>query len=271
MALSVATNVGAIAASNAASSVNRSMETSMARLSSGHRINAARDDSAGMAIASRLEAEARGLDMAYRNAADAQSMIDTIESAHIEITNILQRMRELAVQGANETNSTADLNNIKEELDALGNEIDDIADDTEWGGQSLIAAAATLTFQIGNETGEKITVTTTAVSKSGLSVTSPASTVAGYSAYIDDVNSAIATIATSRAKLGAVSNRLDYSMQHFANTSAAIKASLGRIQDTDYAAETTNLAKTQILQQAATSMLAQANASKQSVLQLLQG
>ena len=271
MALSVATNVGALSAANAANSVNRSMETSMARLSTGQRINAARDDSAGMAIASRLESEARGLDMAYKNSADAQAMIDTIESAHIEITNILQRMRELAVQGASATNSDTDRTNIKEEITALVNEIDAIADDTKWGGQTLIASATTLTFQIGNETGETVKVTTTAVSKTALSITAPSNKLSKFSSFIDTVNTAIATIATSRAKLGAVSNRLDYSMQHFANTSANIKASLGRIQDTDFAAETTNLAKTQILQQAATSMLAQANASKQSVLQLLQG
>ena len=273
MALSVATNIGAISAANSASSVNRSMETSMARLASGQRINAARDDSAGMAIASRLESEARGLDMAYKNAADAQSLIDTAESAHIEITNILQRMRELGVQGANETNSTADLTNIKHELTALAAEIDDIADDTKWGGTALIAAAVTFTFQIGNEAGEEVKVTTTAVSTgtAELDVAAPDATIADMSAFVTKANTAIATIATSRAKLGAVSNRLDYTMQHFANTSANIKTSLGRIQDTDYAAETTNLAKTQILQQAATSMLAQANASKQSVLQLLQG
>ena len=271
MALSVATNVGALSAANAASSVNRSMETSMARLSSGYRINGAADDSAGMAIASRLEAEARGLDMAYKNSADAQSMIDTIESAHIEINNILQRMRELAVQGTNATNSDEDRTNIKEEMTALVNEIDAIADDTKWGGQTLIKSKTTLTFQIGNETGETMKVTTTGVSKTALSITAPSNSIGAMSAFIDTVNSAIATIAESRAKLGADSNRLDYAMQHFANTSSNIKASLGRIQDTDFAAETTNLAKTQILQQAATSMLAQANASKQSVLQLLQG
>ena len=273
MALSVATNVGALHAAKAASSVNTSMETSMARLSSGKRINAASDDSAGMAIASRLESEARGLDMAYKNAADAQSLIDTAESAHIEITNILQRMRELAVQGASDTNATADRTNIVHELTALIAEIDDIADDTKWGGTALIAADATFTFQIGNEASEEIVVNTTEISSgtTGLSITAPAATQAGLEAYITATNTAIATVATERAKLGAVSNRLDYAMQHFANTSAAIKSSLGRIQDTDFAAETTNLAKTQILQQAATSMLAQANASKQSVLQLLQG
>ena len=126
MALSVATNIGALAAAKSASSVNKSMETSMARLASGNRINSAADDSAGLAIASRLTAEARGLDMASRNAADAQAMINTVESSHNEISNILQRMRELAVQGASDTNGTADRTNIRTELNQLVSEIDAI-------------------------------------------------------------------------------------------------------------------------------------------------
>ena len=172
MALSVATNIGALAASKAASSVNSSMETSMARLSSGKRINSAADDSAGLAIASRLTSEARGLDMASRNAADAQAMINTIESAHNEIHNILQRMRELAVQGANDTNGTDDRANIRRELTELHEEIDAIKNQTKWAGQTLISAAAgsTFKFQIGDEASEQLTVTTTAIASSSLSV-----------------------------------------------------------------------------------------------------
>jgi flagellin len=271
MALSVATNVGALSAATAASSVNRSMETSMARLSSGSRINSAADDAAGLSIATRLESEARGLDMAYKNAADAQSLVDTADSASIEIGNLLQRMRELAVQGASDTNSTADRTNIKAEIDALISEMDTITADTKWAGNTLIDDANTFVLQIGNEASETITLTTTDSDATALSVALAGTSQANFDAFITLANTGIASIATSRAKLGALSNRLDYAMQHFANTSASIKSSLGRIQDTDYAAETTNLAKTQILQQAATSMLAQANASKQSVLQLLQG
>ena len=273
MALSVATNVGALAAAKSASSVNRSMETSMARLASGSRINAARDDSAGLAIASRLTSEARGLDMAARNAADAQSMIDTIESAHNEIQNILQRMRELAVQGASDTNGTADRANIKKEIDALHAEIDDISSDTKWAGNALISAAATFSYQLGDAKGENLSVTTAKITASDLSVgtTTALTDATGFDSYVDTVNTAIKTIAGHRATYGAVSNRLDHTMSHLATSSEAVKASLGRIQDTDFAAESTNLAKTQILQQAATSMLAQANASKQTVLSLLQG
>ena len=172
MALSVATNIGALAASKAASSVNSSMETSMARLSSGKRINSAADDSAGLAIASRLTSEARGLDMAARNAADAQAMINTIESAHNEIHNILQRMRELAVQGANDTNGTDDRANIRRELTELHEEIDAIKNQTKWAGQTLISAAggSTFKFQIGDEKDEQLTVATTQIASSSLSV-----------------------------------------------------------------------------------------------------
>lgn len=271
MALSVATNVGALSAAVSASSVNRSMETSMARLSSGSRINSAADDAAGLSIATRLEAEARGLDMAYKNAADAQSLVDTADSASIEIGNILQRIRELAVQGASDTNASADRTNIKAEVDELIKEINDIAADTKWAGNTLIDAVNTFKFQIGNEKSETIEFKTTDSDTTALSVSIAGTSQSNMADLITAANTAIASIATSRAKLGATSNRLDYAMQHFANTSAAVKSSLGRIKDTDYAAETTNLAKTQILQQAATSMLAQANASKQSVLQLLQG
>lgn len=271
MALSVATNIGALHAAKAAQSVNASMETSMERLATGARINGADDDSAGMATASRLTSEARGFDMAYRNAADAQSLIDTAESAMIEIENILQRINELAIQGASDTSSTADRNNIVHEITALTEEITNMEEDTKWGGQALIDDDNAFTFQIGNEAGEELAVTTTAMDLTSLSVSIPAATQAGMSSAVTAATTAIASVAEARAKLGANSNQLDYAMQHFATTSTAIKSSLGRIQDTDFAAESTNLAKTQILQQAATSMLAQANASKQSVLQLLQG
>ena len=277
MALSVATNIGALAASKAASSVNSSMETSMARLSSGKRINSAADDSAGLAIASRLTSEARGLDMAARNAADAQAMINTIESAHNEIHNILQRMRELAVQGANDTNGTDDRANIRRELTELHEEIDAIKNQTKWAGQTLISAAAgsTFKFQIGDEANEQLTVTTTAIAASSLSVGSTQvgslTSSANFSSFVTTVNNAISSVAGYRAEYGANSNRLDHVMSNLATNSESVKASLGRIQDTDYAAETTDLAKSQILQQAATSMLAQANASKQTILSLIQG
>ena len=154
MALSVATNIGAIAANKAASAVNRSMENSMERLSTGMRINAARDDSAGLAIASRLTSESRGLDQAIRNSADAQAMIDTIESLHNEVADMLQRIRELAVQAANDTNSSVDRTNISTEMTALASEIDAIASNTKWAGQSLVTASSTFVYQVGDEGDE---------------------------------------------------------------------------------------------------------------------
>ena len=275
MALSVATNIGALAASKAASSVNSAMETSMARLSSGKRINSAADDSAGLAIASRLTSEARGLDMASRNAADAQAMINSIESSHNEISNILQRMRELAVQGANDTNGADDRTNIRKELTELHEEIDAIKNQTKWAGQTLISSASTFKFQIGDEKDETLTLTTTAIAASSLSVGSTQvgslTTSGSFTAFITTVNNAISSIASYRAEYGANSNRLDHVMANLATNSESVKASLGRIEDADYAAETTDLAKSQILQQAATSMLAQANASKQTILSLIQG
>ena len=182
-------------------------------------------------------------------------------------------MRELAVQGSNDTNGTSDRTNIRKELTELGEEIDAIASQTKWAGQDLISGANDFTFQIGDAGEETLTVSTTAISHSGLSSTdiSTLSDAAGFTSYIDELNTAISNVAEYRAEYGANSNRLDHIMSHLATSSENIKASLGRMEDADYAAETTNLAKSQILQQAATSMLAQANASKQTILSLLQG
>lgn len=275
MALSVATNTGAMAAMNAASSVNRSMETSMERLSTGLRINSASDDAAGIAIASRLEADFRGMNQAMRNAADAQSFIDTAEGAYKEVENLLQRIRELSVQGSNSTLGSTDLGYIEDEMTALEAEITAIASNTSWSDQQMLNAATTLTIQTGADASQQFDVVTTALALATLSLGAATSmstpAVSEFEAYITTVDTAIETVNGYRAALGAVSNRLDSTIANLSNNSANIAESLGRIQDADFAAETTSLAKNQILQQAATSMLAQANASKQSVLSLLQG
>jgi len=273
MPMQINTNLGAIMASAAASSVNKSMETSMERLSTGLRINAASDDAAGVAIASRLEAEQRGLNQAIRNAMDAQSLIDTAEGAHAEIENLLQRMRELVVQAHNGTNGTNDLAALKKETDAIITEITNIADTTSWAGVKLTDGTATsLVFQIGARAAETVTVAITDIDATALSVNaiSP-STLATAGADITKIDTAIATLNAQRAALGAISNRLDSTVANLTNASTNISAGLSRIQDADYASESTNLAKNQILQQASTAMLAQANASKQTVLTLLQG
>jgi len=283
MALTVATNTGALMAQAAASSVNKEMEISMERLSTGKRINSAADDAAGVAIASRLSSEIRGTDQAIRNAMDAQALIDTAEGAQIEVVNLLQRMRELAVQAANDTNDSNDRASLDTEFQALESEIDRIGATTSWAGINLLNASTTagtsLSFQVGSRTNDAdvIAVTIKKVNQSGMGASnvSIASEVltsrTAASNAITAMDAAIVSMNAQRGSLGAVSNRLDSTVANLTNISTNLSGGKGRIEDADFAAETTNLAKAQILQQASTAMLAQANASKQNVLSLLQG
>jgi flagellin len=392
--MSINTNLGALMASAASSNVNKAMETSMNRLSTGLRINAAKDDAAGVAIASRLTSEIRGTNQAIRNASDGQAMIDTAEGAHLEIVNILQRMREISIQAANDTNNADDRTNLQAEMTALTTEIDRIATTTAWAGKSLLDGAtpydgsngsaaatahsdkATFKFQVGTGTtgNDLITAQVGAVSAAALSISGTeraelayarnttsgggdttltaadgaagiktltvadwtdaeelsfrlegmdfaidtaeedgyigdetgtaakikdainaaglngitATAAAGVvtitktsalsvsstvnaTAAVDKIDTAINTVNTQRANLGAISNRLDSTISNLTNISTNLEAGRSSIQDADFAAESTSLAKSQIIQQASTAMLAQANASKQGVLQLLQG
>ena len=289
MALAIATNNAALNAAASASSVNRDMETSMARLSTGKRINSASDDAAGVAISSRLSAEIRGTDQAIRNSLDGQALIDTAEGAHKEIENILQRMREVAVQSANDTNNGQDRANLQAEMEAMVTEIDRIAGTTTWAGANLMDATAgtTFSFQVGAATGaqNQIAVSIGAMNATGLgvgdgtvSVVKVNDTVADDGSGdvnartgIDLIDTAIKDVNIQRSKLGAISNRLNHTVNNLTNISSNLSAAKGGIEDADFALETTNLAKNQILQQASTAMLAQANASKQNVLSLLQG
>jgi flagellin len=398
MALAIATNNAALNAAASASSVNRDMETSMARLSTGKRINSASDDAAGVAIASRLSAEIRGTDQAIRNSLDGQALIDTAEGAHKEIENILQRMREVSVQAANDTNNAQDRTNLQAEMDAMITEIDRIAETTTWAGTNLMKADnSVFEFQVGTAVGSanqiKVTVAgmtasdldlsgTSGISKADFSIsqqldgaTAPVAsdtlvltaadadatdgvteiniqhaaasdagavaklTFAGTSVTLtgdaqDDVatinsafgnfgisagvaadyntadnaahdatpevdyitltvpeastgtqlsvssadiartsigkiDEAIKDVNVQRSQLGAVSNRLNHTVNNLTNISSNLSAARGGIEDADFALETTNLAKNQILQQASTAMLAQANASQGNVLALL--
>jgi flagellin len=273
MALSVATNVGAMAASAAASSVNRDMNTSIERLSTGYRINSASDDVAGVSIASRLEADAMGLKQALRNASDAQNFLDTAEGAMEEVKNILLRIRELAVQGSNATNSATDVGYLENEMTALEAEIAAIGTDTTWSDIEMLGAdAGTFQFQVGTNAADEISITTTALTLANLSLDASAVTTNATSeTYITTVDAAIETLNGYRTAIGEVSNRLNHTIANLSNNMRNVAEGLGRIKDTDFAEETTNLTKNQILQQAATAMLAQANASKQGVLSLLQG
>ena len=288
MALAIATNNAALNAAASASSVNRDMETSMARLSTGKRINSASDDAAGVAISSRLSAEIRGTDQAIRNSLDGQALIDTAEGAHKEIENILQRMREVTIPAANDTNNAQDRANLQAEVEAMTSEIDRIAGTTTWAGANLMESAESVfSFQVGAATGaqNQIAVSINSMNATGLgvgdgtvSVVKVNDTVADDGSGdvnartgIDLIDTAIKDVNIQRSKLGAISNRLNHTVNNLTNISSNLSAAKGGIEDADFALETTNLAKNQILQQASTAMLAQANASKQNVLSLLQG
>jgi flagellin len=247
----------------------------MARLASGKRINSAADDPAGVAIASRLNSEIRGTSQAISNALDGQALIDTAEGGHKEVENILQRMREIAVQAANDTNSSQDRANLNEEMKALSTEIDRIAAATSWAGKNLMnEGSSQFSFQVGTSTNAESAITisigsmsATALSLDHTSITVTSSENSQFA--ISAIDQAITSVNSQRSMLGATSNRLNYAVNNLTNVSTNLVAALGRIQDADYAAEITALAKHQILQKAAIAMLAQANASKSYVLTLL--
>ncbi|MGB2379685.1 MAG: flagellin, partial [Paracoccaceae bacterium] len=280
-----ATNTGALMAQAAASSVNKEMEISMERLSTGKRINGASDDAAGVAIASRLTSEIRGTNQAIRNAMDGQALIDTAEGAHEEVVNLLQRMRELAVQSINDTNSSTDRASLNAEYAALETEIDRIGATTSWAGIKLldesagVATDGVLKLQVGSKTSSDDSIAVTIKKIDAAAIGADATdisagditTIALSEATIALLDTAITSVNKQRGSLGAISNRLDSTVSNLTNISNNLAAGKGRIEDADFAAETTTLAKTQILQQASTAMLAQANASKQNVLSLLQG
>ena len=273
--LSINTNIGALKAADAAYSVNKSMETSMERLSSGKRINGAIDDAAGLQITQRHTAEIRGFQQAARNAADGQSLLATAEGAMTEIHNLLQRLREIAVQSASGTNSTADHTALNSEVTALEAEIDRIKNDTTWAGTQLLNAASnsgTFTFQVGPDGGDTIVHTIPSMIHTGttLGISGDVSSRTAASTYIGKIDTAISNVGTEREQIGAVMNRLDYTMSNLSNMATNLSLAKGRIEDADFAAESANLARTQVLQQASMSMLAQANASKQNILALFQ-
>lgn len=269
------TNVKSLVAQNAMTVNNRSLSKAMEQLSTGKRINSAADDAAGLAISSKMTAQIRGLNQAVRNANDAISMIQTAEGATNEITNMLQRMRELAVQAANDTNASGDRTAIQGEYDQLKDEIDRISGNTQWNSMNLldgtVGSSGTVTFQVGANDGDDFTIDVTfeAMDATTLAVSGALSSHSGAQAAIGKLDDAITTVDSFRADLGAKINRLTYASDNLSNISMNTSASRSRIQDADYAMATTELARTQIIQQAATAMLAQANQQPQSVLSLL--
>ncbi|RWU09597.1 flagellin FliC [Pseudidiomarina gelatinasegens] len=251
-----------------------SLQTSMERLSSGLRINSAKDDAAGQAIANRMTAQITGMRQAQRNANDGISMVQTMEGGLNQINDNLQRIRELAVQAASDTNSADDRASIQTEITERVAEIDRIAGGASFNGTNLLdgSALAPLQIQVGSNTtaNDSIQVATVDATSATLGVGALAVTdAASAQAAIDSVDTALSTIDTSRSTLGATLNRFDSVVENLATTSTNLSAARSRIEDADYAVEVSNMTRAQILQQAGTSVLAQANQVPQSVLSLL--
>ena len=313
------TNVSATLTSNALAKNDRAMSQSMERLSTGQRINSASDDAAGLAIASKMTSQIRGLDQAVRNGNDAISMIQTADGAMVEVTNMLQRMREVTVQAASGTNTTDDLAALNIEFKALEAQIDEIAKNTEWNGTKVLdGSAGSVTFQVGASASQTISIEFadlntdfgnpadnsgadqatkagktdkaaddldifTNLSTANASTDSETTdgvleaidldvqviTGSAHATTLGYLDTALDRINSHRATLGATVNRLEYAVDNLANVSQNASASRSRVQDANYATESTELARTQIIQQAGTAMLAQANQQSQSVLALL--
>lgn len=269
------TNIGATIARNAITTNERSMANSMERLSTGLRINSAGDDAAGHAISSRMAADIAGLDMGVRNANDAISMIQVMDGATKEITDMLVRMKELATQAASETYSNSDRTNLDAEYQALELEITRIQANTEWNGMKLLDTdAGAKSIQLG-DSAVSFTFTDwsmgsgTALLDLGADGTQDLTTQVKATAALTAIDNTITDATSEQAKFGAWMNRLAHAADNLLNVSANTDQSRSRIQDADYALETTNLARTQIIAQASTAMLAQANNMKQTVLALL--
>ena len=269
------TNVKSMIAQNAMSVNNRSLGKAMEQLSTGKRINSAGDDAAGLAIVNRMSAQIKALDQSVRNANDGISMMQTAEGATKEITNMLQRMRELSVQAANDSYSATDRTAISNEVTQLKDEITRVATNTQWNGMSILggsASYAAMTFQVGTEgdASSAITVGFSAMNATALTITALSFTTSVEAqGSIEMLDTAITAVDTFRSGLGARINRLTSAADNLANVALNTSASRSQIEDTDYAKATTELAKTQIIQQAASAMLAQANQAPQSVLSLL--
>lgn len=263
-------NMNALNAHRNMSANNVNSGKSMEKLSSGLRINRAGDDAAGLAISEKMRAQVRGLDQASRNSQDGISMLQTAEGALNETHNILQRMRELAVQSSNDTNVTADRNAIDEEFQALSTEITRISNDTEFNKQKLWdGTTSAVDFQVGANAGQKISYTFSKMDASAVSATGNVKTKADAQSAITNIDAGIATISTERAKLGATQNRLEHTIANLNNASENLTAAESRVRDVDMAKEMMNFSKNNILSQAAQAMLAQANQQPQGVLQLL--
>ncbi|RVT45405.1 flagellin FliC [Rheinheimera sediminis] len=276
MALFVNTNVSALNAQRQLINSGKGLDTAFQRLSSGFRINSAADDAAGLQISNRLTSQVNGLDQAIRNANDGISLAQVAEGAMDEITNALQRIRVLAVQSQNGINSSADRIALQKEVSALKTEISRIATTTQFGGVKLLDGLYSSTFLVGANAGQTISVnisrTGGGFGSSGLGIASLSiSSLAGASRALASIDSAINVIDSKRADLGAIQNRFQSTIRNLSNIVENISAARSRIKDTDFAKETAELTRSQILQQASTTILSQANQRPQAALSLLQG
>ncbi|WP_421992685.1 flagellin [Qipengyuania sp.] len=274
------TNIGALKASNAANAASKSLGTAMERLSTGKRINSAKDDAAGLAIATSMTSQVKGMSQAVRNANDGISLAQTAEGALGEVTNMVQRVRELAVQSASETYGATDRANMQKEVDQLAAQINDVMANTKFNGVAVFdtgtanaGAARTVNIQASADSGSQIALSIDALDVSsmhdGTVVTADVSATAAAATTITNSDTLLTAISGARATLGAGQSRLESAVNGLNSNITNLSDARSRIEDTDYSAETTALAKSQILSQASGAMLAQANQSQQNVLSLL--
>lgn len=298
MSIVVNTNVGSLNAQRSLAESGRELATAMERLSSGKKINSAADDVAGFAIAERMTAQVRGLNMATKNANDGLAMLATIENATNDVTDMLQRVRELAVQAANDTNSSTDRAYLQKEVDSLLNEINRVASQTVYNDLNVLDGTRSGTIQVGTDAGQTVSFSISAIDTDTLGLTNDSFTdastiddIAGETAAtsatlasgekisvltaadaahsLTKITSAIESVASNRAGYGALANRLEYTVSNLMNVAEFTTSARSRIEDADFAAESARLAKAQVLQQTGTAMLAQANASSQLAIQLI--
>lgn len=297
MAIVVNTNIASMNAQRSLAASNTELKTAMERLSTGSRINSASDDAAGFAIAESMTAQVRGLSMAAKNANDALGLLKVVENATNDVTDMLQRIRELAVQAQSGTNSSVDIGNLQQEANALMDEITRVSEDTSYNGNAYIGAqATTIDIQVGYNDGDVIQINTYDVASSQLGVTfgegddaTVFNLIDGDGNYLDIsstptvdgdgnvegpgalqvITGAIEQVASYKAEWGAGQNRLNYTVSNLMNVVEFTSAARSRIQDADFAVEAAKLAKAQVLQQTGTAMLAQANAAPQLALQLI--
>ena len=294
MSIVVNTNIGSLNAQRSLAESSRELATAMERLSSGKKINSAADDAAGFAIAERMTAQVRGLNMATKNANDGLAMLATIENATNDVTDMLQRVRELAVQAANDTNSGTDREYLQKEVDSLLNEINRVSSQTVYNNQEVLDGSQAGTLQVGTEAGQTISFAIDSIDTDTLNLTTGAFTAATASAAatvngasttgvstisvltatgaadaLTKISTAIEQVAADRAGYGALANRLEYTVSNLMNVAEFTTSARSRIEDADFAAESARLAKAQVLQQTGTAMLAQANASSQLAIQLI--